>query len=965
VTGSDLSIILEFHLEGATQVLNIVDKTDYDALGLTYSNIEGVIKVVDPNETVVYDNTDDFTSPDIALSSSRKSGDITLTTNDDTNEVVEGEYEVIYKIQHGSDEYTKTITKDYSYSRPSVDLDVTIDGYSSTYQADDNTSYNALSESYINNVTQGQFTTLNSSTPYEGVIQASEESYFASDGCVVIYTSDVDSGTICYIKSITGDNLTVISGTNLYTTFNKTTTYNIRNYTRRTFAVTPPAGSGMSSQSTGSSQLTYSANIYSGDYAATITTKLVKNHATDLYIYETVTGSSTDHAYNLDIEDIRSAASSLDSALETARSDNRRTAESLENIQTRTHAQFDIYQNAVNYGNNQAAYNAIVEMYTLLNDYVDTTSDPEEITPFNAITTYTDEKVKTSSSDSTADYLINKMYSSHFEEVDNEVRIKSSGLSALQDYVSASDGGSFDSLISYSSYLAPSGDREIPDIGWVKSQSYITTSDLSVATESGSGVVGTPLTYSGGVFSLDTDLSQYDNSTSSFITGNETITLTGDITGSGTTAITTTLANDSVEYNHLNDNIISSQTEVTGSSGSGALNLDSDDEMLVDSNGIKRVGVDTLKGYMENNVSYTHNDLSSIQGGSSTERYHMTASQKAVATRIASDTQSGLISSTDWDTFNSKQDALSTDDTITLINDELGVSISNIIDDSSTTTSNLWSASKTQTEISSQVSDTIGSRLSYVNARQDPDNPTTLDPGSNPDAGVRYIIEDANNLNANFGTINLDSDGASITLQDDDVVECESFSGSGSVSGIGVTKRFVVATDVSELSSTAKALVGSAVVNGSTVSDHIWYYNLTEWIDYGKDTLHEELTDLNPTGLSAWYHLSQTQLNALTQNNSSIDLADNYHKHTNATTYDFQDSDLDSSDEYEITHVDDVQYPLLTLYDNNGNYAVPGFCGVNVSRITAKKYKVKWVGNGTLPGTWYLTISGKQNTVSS
>lgn len=48
-------------------------------------------------------------------------------------------------------------------------------------------------------------------------------------------------------------------------------------------------------------------------------------------------------------------------------------------------------------------------------------------------------------------------------------------------------------------------------------------------------------------FVVDNDLSNYDNTTSGFITGNQTITLSGDVTGSGTTAITTTIANDAVD----------------------------------------------------------------------------------------------------------------------------------------------------------------------------------------------------------------------------------------------------------------------------------------------------------------------------------------------------------------------------------------------------------------------------------
>lgn len=47
----------------------------------------------------------------------------------------------------------------------------------------------------------------------------------------------------------------------------------------------------------------------------------------------------------------------------------------------------------------------------------------------------------------------------------------------------------------------------------------------------------------------------------------------------------------------------------------------------------------------------------------------------------------------------------------------------------------------------------------------------TLDPGASPSDGDRYIIGDAANLHANFGTIDTDTDGNATTLQDDDIVE--------------------------------------------------------------------------------------------------------------------------------------------------------------------------------------------------
>ena len=86
-----------------------------------------------------------------------------------------------------------------------------------------------------------------------------------------------------------------------------------------------------------------------------------------------------------------------------------------------------------------------------------------------------------------------------------------------------------------------------------------------------------------------------------YITGNQSITLSGDITGSGTTAITTTIATNAVEGSMLNNNVISGQTALTSG-------LAATDEILVSDYGnIKRMEVDVLKTFMQNNLTFTSN----------------------------------------------------------------------------------------------------------------------------------------------------------------------------------------------------------------------------------------------------------------------------------------------------------------------------------------------------------------------
>ena len=56
--------------------------------------------------------------------------------------------------------------------------------------------------------------------------------------------------------------------------------------------------------------------------------------------------------------------------------------------------------------------------------------------------------------------------------------------------------------------------------------------------------------------------------TNTYITGNETITLSGDVTGSGTTAITTTIADDIIDFSEIADALtLDAATSITGAAG--------------------------------------------------------------------------------------------------------------------------------------------------------------------------------------------------------------------------------------------------------------------------------------------------------------------------------------------------------------------------------------------------------------
>ncbi|UOF77672.1 tail fiber protein [Caudoviricetes sp.] len=63
-----------------------------------------------------------------------------------------------------------------------------------------------------------------------------------------------------------------------------------------------------------------------------------------------------------------------------------------------------------------------------------------------------------------------------------------------------------------------------------------------------------------------------------------------------------------------------------------------------------------------------HNDLSGLQGGVSSEYYHLTNSEHTVATQAATTSVNGYLTSTDWTTFNSKQAALVSGTNIKTVN---------------------------------------------------------------------------------------------------------------------------------------------------------------------------------------------------------------------------------------------------------------------------------------------------------
>ena len=63
--------------------------------------------------------------------------------------------------------------------------------------------------------------------------------------------------------------------------------------------------------------------------------------------------------------------------------------------------------------------------------------------------------------------------------------------------------------------------------------------------------------------------------------------------------------------------------------------------------------------YFIPSVVSNHNQLGGLQGGTSDEYYHLSNSEHTIATQQATSSQDGYLTSSDWNTFNDKQDVIS------------------------------------------------------------------------------------------------------------------------------------------------------------------------------------------------------------------------------------------------------------------------------------------------------------------
>jgi len=95
-----------------------------------------------------------------------------------------------------------------------------------------------------------------------------------------------------------------------------------------------------------------------------------------------------------------------------------------------------------------------------------------------------------------------------------------------------------------------------------------------------------------------------------YLINNQTITLSGDVSGSGTTSITTTITADAVEASMLNDNVISGQTGTLSTTPAGT------DQLLISDGGtIKKINYSDLIGGADSGVTTVSPDTANSKLG--------------------------------------------------------------------------------------------------------------------------------------------------------------------------------------------------------------------------------------------------------------------------------------------------------------------------------------------------------------
>lgn len=334
------------------------------------------------------------------------------------------------------------------------------------------------------------------------------------------------------------------------------------------------------------------------------------------------------------------------------------------------------------------------------------------------------------------------------------------------DYVPQSTGGNFYGLVGYNSTFTPTSGTHIVYKSWV--EGYVSQAIVDLIAEGGglgsddirnlfSSSANTPLTYNSltGVFTLDKNLASYTNN-ANFITLEDLpaetdpvftawdkstgISITkSQITDLGTPLTVETdpifiahpaydvtapkINNWDTAYswgNHALAGYKTSVSQVDVTQHQEALSIAvsqlSDVANLNIPNDLQDLGFPTIgtslqllrinsAGTALEFFTIQHSDLGGILGGT----YHLDATTYTNVNRTASSIQTGLLSDTDWNTFNNKLDSFTPGNLLSFNGTTLNVD-SNVLpaNDDVTSASSTWSSNKIQSVINGTGEESLG-----------------------------------------------------------------------------------------------------------------------------------------------------------------------------------------------------------------------------------------------------------------
>lgn len=459
------------------------------------------------------------------------------------------------------------------------------------------------------------------------------------------------------------------------------------------------------------------------------------------------------------------------------------------------------------------------------------------------------------------------------------------GGSNITDYVSKANGGVFDNLISYPSALSIVDDYNLVYKSWVDD-----AIDAKIAAI-GAGTVSSITAGNGMNFSEITTSGVVTLGTPSTITLLTTNSLTSNSHTHAITGVQAALSGTGLVYSTAGVITYDTNTYVATTAFNG----------LFDARFTTNFAASSLTSLGTRN----HANLNAIAGSS--DGYHLSAGNYAIASRPATALQSGYLTDTDFVYFSGKLDSLTEgigiDITAGVIsttaseidhNSLLNYNIANhrTINDVGTANTDLWSASKiisylsdaniVFTDITTNNSTTTkhgflpklsNDVTTFLNGRgewitipttEDLDAPVitqiidnTYNPGAVPANGDRYMILVSSSLHANFGTINKDLNGSTLVLQDNDIVQYVTSAG-----------EFRIAFDASTATRNRMVLVETDIYLTDNANWAYSYYT-DVWVYRGSSSSHNSLSGTQGGNVDYKYHLDDTQYALVTGITSS------------------------------------------------------------------------------------------------